>query len=257
MTLARQMYPGKTQHFMRNFEEAVSKPYGYLLVDLKPTTPESMRLRCNVLCDKWESKRDRHVADSNHSADTIGMKRSPSEELPVDLARPIKDEQSINNIHSTDSTATEQTYPEELPDEMPSCDDCGVMFENMHDLQRHVKMWCPEHHTLKRKNEFEENDVPVKKRWISYSDIDDEDGNDESEEEKYFVKITEKARENNEKGWQRKREKYMEGGLSEDEAEQKANNKLKDDDVTEIMGAYAETIRDILANTAWREAPRK
>lgn len=47
--LARQMYPGKT-HFMREaFEDATKEPYTYLMVDLKPNTPECLRLRANVL----------------------------------------------------------------------------------------------------------------------------------------------------------------------------------------------------------------
>lgn len=49
MTLARQMYPDNTQYLLRHFKEATSKPYGYLLVDLKPTTPEHLRLRIDVL----------------------------------------------------------------------------------------------------------------------------------------------------------------------------------------------------------------
>ena len=43
MTLGRQMYPEKTHHLVNHFNEAVSKPYGYLLVDLKPNTPEHSR----------------------------------------------------------------------------------------------------------------------------------------------------------------------------------------------------------------------
>lgn len=34
---------------MRYFKEATSKPYGYLLIDLKPTTPEHLRLRTDAL----------------------------------------------------------------------------------------------------------------------------------------------------------------------------------------------------------------
>ena len=30
--------------------------------------------------------------------------------------------------------------------EMPSCDDCGIVFNDVHDIQRHVKTWCPESH---------------------------------------------------------------------------------------------------------------
>ena len=45
--LARQMYPGKSAFMREAFEDATSKPYTYLLVDLKPDTPEELRLRTN------------------------------------------------------------------------------------------------------------------------------------------------------------------------------------------------------------------
>lgn len=44
MTVARQMYPGHTEKFMKTFEKATKYPYGYLLVDLKPFTPDESRL---------------------------------------------------------------------------------------------------------------------------------------------------------------------------------------------------------------------
>ena len=44
MTLARQMYSNNVQHMLRHFKEAISKPYGYHLVDLKHNTPEHLRL---------------------------------------------------------------------------------------------------------------------------------------------------------------------------------------------------------------------
>lgn len=48
---------------------------------------------------------------------------------------------------------------------MPSCDDCGIIFENMHNLQRHTKKWCPENVYLKRTRDDEEleEDQPPKK----------------------------------------------------------------------------------------------
>ena len=46
--LARQMYPGKSQRFMDKFVEATTKPYGYLLVDLKQNTKDKDRLKPNV-----------------------------------------------------------------------------------------------------------------------------------------------------------------------------------------------------------------
>ena len=48
-TLGKQMYPGKTNHFVQKYETAVQRPYGYLFVDLKPSTSEDCRLRTNVL----------------------------------------------------------------------------------------------------------------------------------------------------------------------------------------------------------------
>ncbi|CAC5417589.1 unnamed protein product [Mytilus coruscus] len=41
ITLGRQMYPSRADFFIRKFEEATRKPFGYLLVDLKARTPES------------------------------------------------------------------------------------------------------------------------------------------------------------------------------------------------------------------------
>ena len=49
MSLVRQMYPGDAQRLLRRFEDADRLPYGYLLIDLKPTTPEASRMRTNVL----------------------------------------------------------------------------------------------------------------------------------------------------------------------------------------------------------------
>ena len=49
LTLAKQMYPSETAWFIKEYEEAVRRPYGYLFVDLRPTTPDRCRLRTNVL----------------------------------------------------------------------------------------------------------------------------------------------------------------------------------------------------------------
>ena len=43
------MYPGQTDLFLNQYEEAVKRPFGYLLIDLKTTTQDNCRLRTNVL----------------------------------------------------------------------------------------------------------------------------------------------------------------------------------------------------------------
>ena len=49
LTLAKQMHPGQTALFMKQYEDAVQRPFGYLFVDLNPTTHDSCRLRTNVV----------------------------------------------------------------------------------------------------------------------------------------------------------------------------------------------------------------
>ena len=49
LTLAKQMYPGQTDFFLNQYEEAVKRPFGYLLIDLKTSTQANCQLRTNVL----------------------------------------------------------------------------------------------------------------------------------------------------------------------------------------------------------------
>ena len=46
--LARQVNPGRVQEFMKNYEKATSQAYGYLMLDLKPTTDDEERLKTNI-----------------------------------------------------------------------------------------------------------------------------------------------------------------------------------------------------------------
>ena len=48
-TLAKQMFPGRTQYLMDSFHDATKKPFSYLLIDCHPQTPENIRLRTSIL----------------------------------------------------------------------------------------------------------------------------------------------------------------------------------------------------------------
>ena len=48
-TLARQMYPKNSEYLLESFNDATTRPYGYLLLDLHQLTPENIRLRTNIL----------------------------------------------------------------------------------------------------------------------------------------------------------------------------------------------------------------
>ena len=49
--IARQMYPNKIKVFNSVFENATKDPYSYLFIDLKPDTPEQLRLMSHI----WNS----------------------------------------------------------------------------------------------------------------------------------------------------------------------------------------------------------
>lgn len=47
-TLAGQMYPLQTNFLTSSYDDATSRRYGYLVIDLRPDTPEALRVRTNV-----------------------------------------------------------------------------------------------------------------------------------------------------------------------------------------------------------------
>ena len=50
--LAKQMYPGRIKFLQEAFIDATSVPFGYLLIDLKQTTPDDRRVRTNIFKDE-------------------------------------------------------------------------------------------------------------------------------------------------------------------------------------------------------------
>ena len=48
VTLARRVYPSPSAMFMKRFEEATSRPYGYLVIDLKSSISEQDRLQTDI-----------------------------------------------------------------------------------------------------------------------------------------------------------------------------------------------------------------
>ena len=53
--LARQMYPGNSKYMEEAYKDATTAPHGYLLLDLKQSTPDNLRLRTNIFpCDSQQ-----------------------------------------------------------------------------------------------------------------------------------------------------------------------------------------------------------
>jgi hypothetical protein len=53
-TLGRQMFPGKSKFLLEAFADATSKPFGYLLIDLKSDTEQKFRVRTNIFQDELQ-----------------------------------------------------------------------------------------------------------------------------------------------------------------------------------------------------------
>lgn len=230
MTLARQMYPGNSQQLMRPFKEATEKHFGYLLIDLKPTTPESMRMRTEIFSD---------MPIKEQKPDTRSHLQNSSEEERTHFNSSGEDKRQT--VESTTS----------LDPVMASCDDCGLVFDDVHDLQRHIKQWCPENDNRKRQlplDDYEE--TPRKKPRIQqldeYTMDPEDDSSNISTEEDYFKRMKKRARLENEGTRSDKLKKYRKEGLSKMEAEEKADNKLKEKDVIAFLNLYGKTILDIL-----------
>ena len=206
MTLGRQMYPENSHYFIRHFEAATSRPYGYLAVDLKPNTPEHARLRTNILV----SQKDDALNTTN--------------EVAMD--------------HSSHESLSERSHLKQKPKSMISCDECGLLFDNITNLQRHVKTWCSNSDTLKRAEVRMDNKPDVA--------VVDMDSDVESDESEFFSKISKIAWRNLEDDLEKKENKYKERGLSLRDAEKKAHEKITKHVISEFMSEYAEVINDIL-----------
>ena len=79
-TLARRMYPLSSGRFMKRFEEAVQKPYGYLVVDLKATTPEQLRLNSNLFPDHTPDEADNMDLLPGRWMNTLKRKREDEDD---------------------------------------------------------------------------------------------------------------------------------------------------------------------------------
>lgn len=148
MTLARQMYPDNSQHLMRHFTEATEKPFQYLLIDLKPTTPESMRMRTDIFSD---------MPIKEHKPEAASHLQVYSEEERTHLNSCCEVKSPTFAIMDSSSGSA-----------MSSCDDCGLVFDSTHDLQRHIKRWCPENDKRKRQLSVDYYEEPPKKKSSIY-----------------------------------------------------------------------------------------
>ena len=85
-TLARRIYPSTCATFMRKFEDATARPYGYLVLDLKSSTSEQDRLQTNIFVDQ-QSPDDGDISDDEDtdSVESLDYIRSISPPDKVEM----------------------------------------------------------------------------------------------------------------------------------------------------------------------------
>ena len=174
MVLARQMYPGQSEKFLSSYKMATSKPYGYLAIDLKPDTPNDKRLWPNV----FEQTGKAPTAEQPYYSE---QKTSPEKQTVEDPASDpnFRKPGQCQSYPLTDLKTYKRGTPplpfqfseepinvEDMASIMAraSCDECGLLFETLSDLQNHVRNWCYGQSDRKRprlesqSSEEEEND---------------------------------------------------------------------------------------------------
>jgi hypothetical protein len=152
LTLARQMYPENTRHFMNYFERATHRPFGHLMVDLKPTTPEMLRLRPNGL-------ETRPCVPERYKGVDV------TANIPDDLSPASRKQQlcKFSSYYGRSKSMHSSSFKRKLPgipdyesddneeDEdvepflkkvkkMQSCDTCGIVFKDGRNVQRHLRL---------------------------------------------------------------------------------------------------------------------
>ena len=144
--LARQMFPKNSQQFIKLFEKATKRPYGFLLLDLKPFTPANQRLKYDIV---WKDKYPEPIKGVHHNSIdhySSGVRTDYIKETEENNT--IKGE-TLNQIDyfSVEVGAYQiAENPEEatqfinaMTDNQNSCDSCGLLFDTPHDVQRHIK----------------------------------------------------------------------------------------------------------------------
>ena len=173
--LARQMYLGQSEKFLNTYRMATFKPFGYLLIDLKPDTLNDKHLWPNVFqqTNKLPTAEQPYFYYSEQkgggSSEEQTEPRSHLNFRNPEPAHPLVDLKTYNRGVPPPhfQFSKEPLNVEDMASIMAraSCDECGVLFETLSDLQNHVRCWCYRGSDRKRP------------RFESESSVDEENDN--------------------------------------------------------------------------------
>ena len=125
-TLARQMYPSHPKKFIIKYTLATQRPYGYLFIDLKQNNPDEDRLKTDIF-------------------DSVPDNKSSSPNMMGGRVEEYINRDTREVSQFDDKPHSEQTYLRDIEkdhrnveEKMSSCDECGLIFENISDLAGHM-----------------------------------------------------------------------------------------------------------------------
>ncbi|XP_045168554.2 uncharacterized protein LOC123531554 [Mercenaria mercenaria] len=206
ITLARQMYPGKSEYFLKKFEKATKQPYGCLLVDLKPFTPEHARLKYDLM---WIDRK----STNNESLTELTNQITESDR------NCIKGEQQsdLNHLSVGSQTVDIAGYNcEIMAENTNACGDCGLLFDSSHDVQRHVKRgWCAENNDT----------TQPKKRKID--DSSDGEMEDNVEENQAYLSLLKKTINCNDDKYDILYNQFIQDGEDEESAQEMTEDRIQ------------------------------
>ncbi|KAL5020747.1 hypothetical protein ScPMuIL_002169 [Solemya velum] len=197
--------------------------------DLRPTTPEHLRMRTDIFRIKGDTDSEYQQFESNNP---------PVQSITEDQCKNLNTS-SKNTLHTMEDGIPHST--------MPSCGDCGLIFENNNDLQNHVRRWCSVQNNFERRLSDEEY-IPCKRMRYSESDTDesDEPTSDGDLENEVYSDLAEKVKTLNETKWLQKVAKYESEGMDTNKAKEKADIKLREEDLQAFISGYGLIISYIL-----------
>ena len=143
----------------------------------------------------------------------------------------IKESEKRKSLHSSFDDQTDNTQNLN----MVSCDQCGIMFEDLHDLQRHIQNWCPENPAKRARIEVEkEPEESVKVTYTTEAELP------------IFEEIWVSAEKANNKLWRQKLDQYVQQGMLEEDAEAKADERFENADEDGFLKLYETLLRQSL-----------
>jgi hypothetical protein len=105
-----------------------------------------------------------------------------------------------------------------------ACDDCGQLFDTIHDVQRHVKNdWCPEHMRQKKRK---------------HEEVSDSEPDDCVEDNEAYVQLWKRARTSNDQKFEKIYNTYIENGEDSDTAQDMAEERIQPYNEKEFIGKY-------------------